>query len=293
MKILRYLAYAAAAVALFAAGIAAEAHPTTSHFLFGGNASAANDLTVADRYVCHSQVDIGNLTVTDPSGDAVELGSGCTGHIASITVDEQHGDPIHVGAFAHDLTIDAVYLTCEAHDAGKHQDGIQVMGGTNIHFLGGSVACTSVNNSQAMVHEGAANQELPTNITFENITFDPQGAGAYGLSLGLCDDCHFINDTLLSHSHLPHDCYQGSGATNATWVDMTWPADGHTGTCTEVTSPPPTTSTDPGTTTTTPPPPDCSPDPNYTSCADEITALTAANTALQAKIDQATKDLAP
>jgi hypothetical protein len=134
-------------------------------------------ITVADRWVCHSAVSLDSVTVTNPSGDAIQLGSGCTGRIGQINVaTEVHGDPIHVGAFAHDLVVSDVELACQGHDAGKHQDGIQVMGGRRISFLGGMIACASANNSQFMVHTGDAGKDPPDSILFQNLTIDPRGA---------------------------------------------------------------------------------------------------------------------
>lgn len=288
-------------VALFLLGLAGAGLAGATHA-----AAAGGDLTVPDHWKCDTAVDYGNITVTNPSSDAVLLAGGCSGHIGSITVDEQRGDPIHVGSFAggasSPLTVDAVYLTCEGHDAGKHQDGIQVLGGENVHFLGGRIACTSANDSQVLVHTGSGNQQIPSNITFENMTFDPQGAGAYGLSLGECTDCHFINGTLLSHANR-HDCYQGSTDVNASFENMTWPADGHTGTCTETGAPPPpttsvattttapTTTTEP-TTTAGPPPDSCTPDVGYPDCPGEIAALKAQVADLQGQVSQLQVNLA-
>jgi hypothetical protein len=189
-------------------------------------------ITVADRWVCHSAVSLDSVTVTSPSGDAVQLGSGCTGRIGQINVPaEVHGDPIHVGAFAHDLVVGDVELACQGHDAGKHQDGIQVMGGRRISFLGGTIACASANNSQFMVHTGDAGKDPPDSILFQNLTIDPRGAGAYGMALGAGTNLRVDNVRLLSHANR-HDCYIGATTANASFTNMSGAAwSTHTGTC--------------------------------------------------------------
>jgi hypothetical protein len=183
---------------------------------------------------CSGPVNLASVTVSikasDPSNDGVFLRSGCTGYIGSITVDQWHGDGIKIGVGAHDLEVGSITVHCYAHDAGKHQDGIQVMGGRNIRFDGGYVGCYSANDSQVLIHEGAADRELPTNVIFDKLTADPAGkddptaqaanhygpGGAYGISNGQSASSGFTNLTLLTRSHL-HDLYQGTGAIKPVW----------------------------------------------------------------------------
>jgi len=218
-------------VLLLAASPAFAAHSRSSAALTGS-------ITVSDRWVCHSPVALDSVTVTNPTGDAVELGQGCTGTIGAINVPhEVHGDPIHVGA-AFNLKVSSVTLGCQGHDVGKHQDGIQVMGGQNVSFLGGTIACWSANDSQFMVHPGVNNNNPPNNILFANITVSPEAGmhpgysgGAYGMSLGSGSNLRVDHVTLLTHANR-HDCYIGTGATNATFTNMTgagWVT--HTGKC--------------------------------------------------------------
>ena len=166
------------------------------------------------------RVDIDVIRVTigpnDPTADAVQLQDTCTGHIHSIVVEQWHGDGIKVGAGAHDLEVDNVHVVCYAKDPGKHQDGIQVMGGKHIHFHSGYVNGKSVNNSQIMIHVGAAGKEIPEDVIFDHFTVDPQGAGAYGVSNGEGIACGFTNLTMLSRSN-NHDLYQGRGTQNPQW----------------------------------------------------------------------------
>jgi len=202
-----------------------------------GSASAAapgSIVSTGKSWTCSSSVDLTSVTVTidanDPSEDGVFLRAGCTGYIGSITVDQWRGDGIVVGAGAHDLVIGSINVHCYAHNAGKHQDGVQVMGGDNIRVARGYIGCYSANDSQATIHEGVANQELPTNVIFNRLTADPAGVqdptgsplyhygagGAYGIANGQSSNSGFTNLTLLSLSHL-HDLYQGADAVNPVW----------------------------------------------------------------------------
>jgi hypothetical protein len=47
-----------------------------------------------------------------------------------------------------------------------------VMGGHNIKVDSGYAGCYSANDSQLMIHEGAADKELPTNVIFSGIVAD-------------------------------------------------------------------------------------------------------------------------
>ena len=183
---------------------------------------------------CTGAVNLASVTVrigaSDPSSDGVYLRSGCTGYIGSITIDQWHGDGLKVGAGAHDLEIGSITIHCYAHDAGKHQDGVQVMGGQNVKFDGGYIGCYSANDSQAMIHVGAAGNEIPTNVIFDKITADPAGkqdptgmplytygdGGAYGISNGQSSLSGYTNLTMLSLANR-HDIYQGADAVNPIW----------------------------------------------------------------------------
>lgn len=183
---------------------------------------------------CTGAVNLASVTVkieaSDPSSDGVHLRSGCTGYIGSITIDQWHGDGLKIGAGAHDLEIGSITIHCYAHDVGKHQDGVQVMGGHNIKVDSGYVGCYSANDSQLMIHEGAADRELPTNVMFNRIVADPAGkldptqqplysygkGAAYGVSNGQSQSSGYTNLTLLSLSN-GHDVYQGTAAVNPIW----------------------------------------------------------------------------
>jgi hypothetical protein len=183
---------------------------------------------------CAGPVNLASVTVTIAPGDASEdgvfLAAGCTGSIGSITVNQWLGDGIVVGAGAHDLQIGTINVHCYAHDSGKHQDGVQVMGGRNVHFNGGYIGCYSANDSQATIHEGIGGQELPASVIFDRLTADPGGVqdptgkplyhygtgGAYGIANGQSARSGFTNLTLLSLANR-HDLFQGDAVTKPVW----------------------------------------------------------------------------
>lgn len=221
------------------AALAASAVLTAS--AAAATAPSGNVVSTGKPWSCTGPVNLASVTVairaTDPSSDGVYLRSGCTGYIGSITVDQWHGDGIKVGVDAHDLEIGSITVHCYAHDAGKHQDGVQVMGSTNIRVDRGYVGCYSANDSQLMINEGAAERQLPTNIIFDNITADPAGVqdpthkplytygrgGAYGVSIGQSANSGYTNLTLLARANL-HDLYQGTSAINPVWSFASLPA---------------------------------------------------------------------
>jgi hypothetical protein len=127
-------------------------------------------------WVCRSAVDLESVTVTmNQNGkalptrgagndDAVHLSHGCTGNIGKITIVQYRGDGIKVGWGAHDLTIGGGSIRCLGRDPGKHQDGIQVMGGQRVTFSGIDDQCLTSNNSAFFVNKGTTSQELPSDI---------------------------------------------------------------------------------------------------------------------------------
>lgn len=180
-----------------------------------------NDITSIGKPVkLKGNVDLGVVRVVigpeHPTADAVHLQDTCTGHIRSIVVEQHHGDGIKVGVGAHDLVIDNVHVVCYAKDDGKHQDGIQVMGGRGIRFNSGYVSALTANNSQVLIHAGANEREIPEDVIFANFVVDPQGTGAYGVSNGKGIGCGFTNLTMLSRSN-NHDLWQGRETENPQW----------------------------------------------------------------------------
>lgn len=152
----------------------------TAVFAGAGPASATGPLTgsitlVDKGWTCTGQVDLTSVSVTITKNfvgplrgqgniDAVHFHSGCTGTIGKLTIVQYQGDGIKVGQGAHDLTIESGSVSCFDHAAGKHQDGVQVMGGRNIVFRNLTVQCQSANNAAFFVNEGTSSSEVPTNI---------------------------------------------------------------------------------------------------------------------------------
>lgn len=209
------------------------APPTTT--VSSGGGGVVNQTTT---WNCRSAVNISSVTVTIPqsgSGDAVYLRAGCSGYIGKITIVQYHGDGLKIDA-ASNLTIGEVDIRCYAHTAGKHQDGIQVLGGgENVTIQGGYVGCYSANNSQTWINPATANGVGAKNVLIENVTYDPAGlesgapeytygaGGAYGMANISSIDSGFENDDMISNPN-HHPCQTGSSAVNPVWVNDTFPA---------------------------------------------------------------------
>jgi hypothetical protein len=162
--------------AVLLAAIAAIASGASSGAPYAQRVLTGSINQVNKGWLCQSAVNLDSVTVTmNQSGgplptrganndDAVHLGNGCTGSIGKITIVQYRGDGIKVGSGAHDLTIGGGSIRCLAHDPGKHQDGIQVMGGQRVTFSGIDDQCQSANNSAFFVNRGTMSQESPTDV---------------------------------------------------------------------------------------------------------------------------------
>lgn len=158
-----------------------------------GSGVLTGSINLVDRtWVCNGPVALDSVTVTilNVSKDAVYLRSGCTGSIGRIDIVQYRGDGIHLNNGAHDLVIGGGTIRCYAHDPLKHQDGIQVMGGTRVTFRNMDVGCYSANNSQVWINAGAGGNGTPTDIVFEGGRFQGYYAngqygrgGAYGIAI--------------------------------------------------------------------------------------------------------------
>jgi len=177
--------------------------------------ATSNGVKLVDKeWVCPGPVDItGTVQVTidqSGSGDAVKFANGCTGYINRIVVTQYQGDGIHVGN-AHNLTIGSVLIRCYGHAAGKHQDGVQVLGGSNVTIDNADIGCYSANNSQVWINNGSGGNGpggVPTNIIFNGGHF--QGyfnngqygpGGAYGVSIGDSVGSGFRNAVICPNAH--------------------------------------------------------------------------------------------
>jgi hypothetical protein len=122
---------------------------------------------VNQTWKCTSSVNLDSVTVTMTSGNkvAIVLTNGCTGTIKSIRINTNASDGVHVNMGAHDVTIGGGSITCTGHVKGAHQDGIQVMSGTNMTFAKLTIDCPTANNADLYVNwSGVKNTTPPSNI---------------------------------------------------------------------------------------------------------------------------------
>lgn len=141
--------------------------------------SGNNVVRVNQMYRCNGSVNLDLLKVTVDNSHyvhmAVLLGEGCTGTIDRIEIDNANGDGIHVGAFAHDLTIGGGYVHAPLGGCtlcgGLHVDGIQVMGGQRITFSNMDVNYQTATNSALYINQGSGRLDRPTDIIFDHSTF--------------------------------------------------------------------------------------------------------------------------
>ncbi len=160
--------------------LVATAVVVTAMLAGAGPASAGGPLTgsitlVDKGWTCTGPVALTSVSVTMTKNlvaplrgqgnvDAVHIHSGCTGSIGKLTVVQYQGDGVKVGQGAHDLVIESGSVSCFQHAAGKHQDGVQVMGGRNIVFRNFTVQCQSSNNAAFFINKGTTSSEVPTNV---------------------------------------------------------------------------------------------------------------------------------
>lgn len=175
LKLARAATRLAAPSLLVAGGIAASAVIAGA-----GPAAAAGPLTgsitlVDKGWTCSGPVALTSVTVTitrnliaplrgQGNVDAVHFHSGCTGTIGKLTVVQYQGDGVKVGQGAHDLVVESGSVSCLDRAPGKHQDGVQVMGGHNIVFRNLTVQCQSSNNAAFFINQGTTSSEVPTGV---------------------------------------------------------------------------------------------------------------------------------
>lgn len=183
----------------------------------------AGSVTLVDKpFVCTAPVHLASVTVTirNVSSDAVLLRNGCTGSIGKLTVVQYHGDGIKVGA-ATNLVIGGGSVRCYGHDSGKHQDGVQVLGGHDVTFIGLDVGCYSANNSQVWINNGNGNGPggTPTRVVFQGGHF--QGyfnhgqygpGGAYGVAIIDSVSSGIVNATICPNAHSAHALFVAGSA---------------------------------------------------------------------------------
>jgi hypothetical protein len=163
-------------VALLLAAVAGIAAALASAGSAGTPAPLTGSINLVDKgWTCSGPVALSSVNVTmtqNATGplqgkgniDAVHFHSGCTGTIDQLTVVQYEGDGVKVGQGAHDLTIRSGSVRCFGRANGKHQDGVQVMGGRNILFRNFDVECQTSNNAAFFVNQGTQSPEVPTGI---------------------------------------------------------------------------------------------------------------------------------
>jgi len=141
-----------------------------------GGGPLTGSITLVDKgWTCTGPVALTSVSVTITKNlvaplrgqgnvDAIHIHSGCTGTIGKLTVVQYEGDGIKVGQGAHDLVVESGSVSCFDRAAGKHQDGVQVMGGSNIVFRNLNVQCQSSNNSAFFINKGTTSSQVPTNV---------------------------------------------------------------------------------------------------------------------------------
>lgn len=167
--------------------------------------TGVGDIVLTDKsFKCDGPVNLNSVTVTITrsanASDAVRLREGCTGFIGTINVTNYKGDGIKLGN-AHDLVIGGGTIRCFDHSDGKHQDGVQALGGDNVTFYNLDVGCYSANNSQVWINEGSGGSNPPTKVVFEGGKFDGQGSGSYGVVIGNSISSGFRNATVCPNAH--------------------------------------------------------------------------------------------
>src|SRR3954447_4926650 len=134
-------------------------------------------------WVCRGPVDLDSVTITmTPASignradeDAIHLAPGCTGRIGQINVTQWAGDAIKATEGVHDLAIGGGTIRCLGKAPNLHQDGVQVMGGSNITFSNVTIDCGRTNdnliNSNLFIKRAGRSAEPPTDVVCDHCTF--------------------------------------------------------------------------------------------------------------------------
>jgi hypothetical protein len=131
-------------------------------------------------WVCKGNVDLDSVTVvvdeTSNRVDAVKL-DGCTGHIGQLIVTTSAADGVKVAQATHDLTIDGGSVTCDNKLDTLHQDAVQVLGGSSIHFNGMVLNCgresESLIDSNFFINTSGASTEVTNDVVCDGCWLGP------------------------------------------------------------------------------------------------------------------------
>lgn len=140
-------------------------------------------------WTCTSAVSLGtvNITVDTTVGhtDAVKLASGCTGVIHNLIVSTSNADGVKIASGVHDLTIDGGNIQCLDKAPTLHQDGVQVMGGTNIALNNLTINCGRENDtlidSNIFFNQSGTSTSPPTNVVCDGCWLGPWAAHTVNL----------------------------------------------------------------------------------------------------------------
>lgn len=159
--------------------------------------SRAGDVTLVDRpFNCSAYpqpLDLGTVRVTITADapqayDAVKLAGGdCSGTIRRIEVDTWLADGVKVGSGAHDLSIEGGYIYEHDHGRLAHQDGIQVMGGSNITFRNLFIYAPTSNNAAIFIN---GDSPPPSDVVCDSCVIVP---GNKALQIGRSSDSGLRN----------------------------------------------------------------------------------------------------
>lgn len=145
-----------------------------------GRTSQTGEVVLEDRpFRCRGPVDLDLVRVTIRTAleDGIQLDENCTGRIGRVEVETWTADGIVVqnrGAVAHDLVIESGYVKCHAVASGAHQDGVQVMGGSDLTFRDLRVDC--LGNANFFLSEGGSHASTPTNVVCEGCVLGPNSS---------------------------------------------------------------------------------------------------------------------
>lgn len=150
--------------------------------IFAGSAMAEpKDVVVIQTvpFTCRGPIDIDLLKVTIGSGggDAINFNTGCSGRIGRIECDTSSEDCVKVQNAspnaAHDINVFGGYLRSHGWNSGAHQDCVQAMGGTRIHFFNVAIDCIGPGGGNFFVNKAGSGATTPTDITCTNCAMGP------------------------------------------------------------------------------------------------------------------------
>jgi hypothetical protein len=157
-------------------------------------------------WVCKGPVDLDSVTITmTPASignradeDAIHFAPGCTGRIGQLNVTQWAGDAVKATEGVHDLSIGGGSIRCLGKAPGMHQDGVQVMGGTNITFSNLSINCGRANdtliNSNLFIKRAGRSTEPPTDVVCDHCTFG--GGTAHTVNIESSIRSGIVNSTV-------------------------------------------------------------------------------------------------